>query len=47
MTQSFIHINLCGHKIDYISHKFLIAPKQIIYNNRADFLFQFEVQESC
>lgn len=47
MTQIFIHINLGDHKIDYISHKFLITPKRIIYNNCADSLLQFEVQESC
>ena len=47
MIQIFININLCSHKIDYISHKFLITPRQIIYNKHADFLLQFEIQESC
>lgn len=47
MTHIFIRINLCGHKIDYISHEFLITPKQIIHNNHAAFLLQLEIQESC
>lgn len=47
LTQNFVHINRCGHKIDYISHEFLITPKQVIYNNHADFLLQSEIQEPC